>query len=138
MRKSNAQTAVEVQVKEVLGRIEALAKKEFRDLVGQLNAMLAVYEDATGKTSKRPYKPRTQKETIQAEVTELVSSRPAFALTAPDSGKRKVRWDKGLKRGPRLTKTGRKAMSRKGRTNISEGMKLSWAKRKAQLANSTL
>lgn len=137
MRK--AQAAVEVQVKEVLGRIESLARKEFRDLVGQLNAMIAVYEKTTGTTSKRPYKRKSQKETIQATATELVSSRPAFALTSPTPAGRKPRVDKGVKRGPRLTKTGRKAMSRKSRTNISNGMKLSWAKRKAaQSANITL
>jgi len=61
-------------------RIETLAKKEFRTITGQLEAILAVYEKTTGVTSKRPY---TRKE----------------LATTKGKPPRKVRCDKGVRRG---------------------------------------
>lgn len=48
MRKAN-------ELKTVLNRIETLARKEYRDIVGQLEMMLDVYEQRQGVSSKRPY-----------------------------------------------------------------------------------
>ena len=134
MRKSN-------QMKSVMNRIENLARKEYRDIVGQLEAMLSVYEKTTGVTSKRPY---TKKElaTTEAKPPEkkvvAKSDRPSFKLVSPDMPKqRKVRKDKGQKRGSytkRKPNDQRKPMSTQARKNISMGRKLAAARKKLEQA----
>jgi hypothetical protein len=135
MRKSNA-------MKSVMNRIENIARKEFRDIVGQLEAMLAVYEKQTGVTSKRPY---TKKElaTTEAKPPERVvklkplASKPV-QLSLLEPKPRKVRSDKGgthkkwakPKPAPKMKSTHRKA--------ISLGMKLSSARKKLAEAGITL
>jgi len=108
MRKSNA-------MKAVLNRIENLARKEYRDIVGQLEMMISVYEKTTGVTSKRPY---TKKElaTTEAKPPQKVvkSDRPAFKPVSPEMPKiRKVRKDKGQKRGAYTKRKQQIPMSKK-------------------------
>lgn len=144
MRKSNA-------MKSVMNRIENLAKKEYRDIVGQLEAMLSVYERTTGVTSKRPY---TRKElaTTEAKPPEkkvVKSDRPTFALVPPQMPKqRKVRKDKGQKRAAYTKRTPsekqanayktRKPLTAQQKKNISMGRKLAFARKKLESAGITL
>lgn len=143
MRKSNA-------MKSVMNRIENLAKKEYRDIVGQLEAMLSVYEKTTGVTSKRPY---TRKElaTTEAKPPQKVakSDRPAFQLVSPQMPKqRKVRKDKGQKRATYTKRTpsekmvnaykNRKPLTAQQKKNISMGRKLAFARKKLESAGITL
>jgi hypothetical protein len=145
MRKSNA-------MKSVMNRIENLAKKEYRDIVGQLEAMLSVYEKTTGVSSKRPY---TRKElaTTEAKPPEkkvvAKSDRPAFQLVSPQIPKqRKVRKDKGQKRAAYTKRTpsekmlnaykSRKPLTAQQKKNISMGRKLALARKKLESAGITL
>ena len=130
MRKSNA-------MKSVMNRIENLAKKEYRDIVGQLEAMLSVYERTTGVTSKRTYT-RKELSTTEAKPPEkkvVKSDRPTFALVSPQMPKqRKVRKDKGQKRAAYTKRTPsekqanayktRKPLTAQQKKNISMGRKL--------------
>ena len=96
------------ELKTVLNRIETLARKEYRDIVGQLEMMLDVYEKQVGVSSKRPY---TRKELATTE-------------GKPPTTKLKRKKKDGV-------------MSTQGRKNISMGMKLSWARRKLAASNTT-
>lgn len=139
MRKSNA-------MKSVMNRIENLARKEYRDIVGQLEAMLSVYERTTGVTSKRQY---TRKELATTEAKPPEVKRPAFKLVSPDMPKqRKVRKDKGQKRAPYSKKETsekmlaaykkRKPLTDQQKKNISMGRKLATARKKLEQAGITL
>ena len=132
MRKSNA-------MKSVMARVENLARKEYRDIVGQLEAMLAVYEKTTGVNSKRPY---TKKElaTTEAKPPEKVvkSDRPAFQLVSPGPAKqRKVRSDKGGTHKKWAKPKPAKARTARGKA-ISMGKRLASARKKLEQAGITL
>jgi hypothetical protein len=139
MRKSNA-------MKSVLARVENLAKKEYRDMVGQLEAMLAVYEKQTGVTSKRPY---TKKElaTTEAKPPEkVVQLKPLASKSEPvqlsllEPKPRKVRSDKGGTHKkwakPKPAKTPK--LSPSHCKAISLGKKLASARKKLAQAGITL
>lgn len=107
MRKAN-------ELKTVLNRIEAIARKEYRDIVGQLEMMLDVYEGKTTLSSKRPY---TLKELATTE------GKPPTKVGRP----------KGSKNHPAVHKDGtpkKFVMTKQQRKNVSMGLKLSWARRK--------
>jgi hypothetical protein len=99
MRKPN-------ELKTVLNRIETLARKEYRDIVGQLEMMLDVYEKRQGVSSKRPYtrtelkstegkppsKPRKKSKTMTSQGRKNISmgmklswARRKLAATNPTS-----------------------------------------------------
>lgn len=90
------------KLKTLLNRVENLAKKEHRDIVGQLSAILELYETRTGISSKRPYnrKPTPATSKKKAE-PRLKTAKPEQLALLDGSGNaaRKVRSDKGKKRG---------------------------------------
>lgn len=125
-----------------MNRIENLARKEYRDIVGQLEMMLSVYEKQTGVSSKRPYTKKELK-TTEAKPPEKVikplacKSHP-IQLSLLEPKTRKVRSDKGgthkkwakPKPAPKMKSSHRKA--------ISLGKKLSSARKKLAEAGITL
>lgn len=48
-------------IKSLMNRIEAIARKEYRDIVGQLQCMLDMYEGKTAPKEKRAYTKRKAK-----------------------------------------------------------------------------
>ena len=91
------------KLKTLLNRVQNLAKKEHRDIVGQMSAILELYETRTGISSKRPYnrKPTPTTSKKKAE-PRLKTAKPEQLALLDGSGKktRKVRSDKGKRRGP--------------------------------------
>lgn len=118
MRKQNS------EVKPLMTRIENLARKEHRNIVGQLTHILETYETVTGITGKRPYQ-RKSKELAQEKT---LKKRKAVApigvqLSLLDDVKqRKIRKDKGKSH----------TMSAAGRKAISATQKLRHARQKLQ------
>ena len=107
MRKPN-------ELKNVLNRIETIARQEYRDIVGQLEMMLDVYEKQVGVSSKRPYT-RTELATTEGK--------PPAKMGRP----------KGSKNHSTVHKDGtpkKFVMTKQQRKNVSMGLKLSWARRK--------
>jgi hypothetical protein len=107
MRKAN-------ELKTLLNRIETIARREYRDIVGQLQMMLDIYEKQTCLTSERPY---TRKELATTE------GKPPTKVGRP----------KGSKNHSTVHKDGtpkKFVMTKAQRKNVSMGLKLSWARRK--------
>lgn len=101
MRKTKTEIAT------LMNRIENLARKEHRDIVGQMTNILEVYEKATGLSGKRPYN-RKPKELVQEKTLK----------------KRKVVASKGvMKKRPYN-------LSEKGRSRIVSAQKMRHARKK--------
>lgn len=121
MRKANS------EVKPLMNRIENLARKEHRNIVGQLTHILEVYEKTTGLSDKRPYN-RKPKELVQEKTLKkrkVVASKGVMnpvqlSLLDPVGRTRKVRSDKG----------GTHNMSEKGRKRISSSVKMRFARQR--------
>ena len=121
MRKANS------EVKPLMNRIENLARKEHRNIVGQLTHILEVYEKATGLSGKRPYN-RKPKELVQEKTLKkrkVVASKGVMnpvqlSLLDPVDRKRKVRSDKG----------GTHNMTEKGRKRLSTAVKMRFARQR--------
>lgn len=121
MRKANS------EVKPLMNRIENLARKEHRNIVGQLTHILEVYEKTTGLSGKRPYN-RKPKELVQEKTLKkrkVVASKGVMkpvqlSLLDPVGRTRKVRSDKG----------GTHNMSEKGRKRISSSVKMRFARQR--------
>lgn len=94
--------AINNKLKTLLNRVQNLAKKEHRDIVGQMSAILELYEARTGISSKRPYNRKpTPAATKKKAEPRLKTAKPEQLALLDGSGKatRKVRSDKGKKRG---------------------------------------
>ena len=122
MRKANS------AVQPLMTRIENMARKEHRNIVGQLTHILEVYEKTTGITGKRAYN-RKPKQLVQEKVVKpkryLAQPRIGTQLSLLDDpvGKpRKVRKDLG----------GNHKMTAQGRKNIAAAQKLRHARKKLQ------
>lgn len=121
MRKANS------AVTPLMNRIENMARKEHRNIIGQLTHILEVYEKATGITGKRAYN-RKPKELVQEKTLKkrkVVASKGVMkpvqlSLLDPVERKRKVRSDKG----------GTHNMSEKGRKRISSSVKMRFARQR--------
>lgn len=125
MRKANS------EVKPLMNRIENLARKEHRNIVGQLTHILEVYEKTTGITGKRPYNRKPKELAQEKELKKKVVARKGVAvkgvmkhvqlsLLDPVERKRKVRSDKG----------GTHNMSEKGRKRLSSAVKMRFARQR--------
>lgn len=120
MRKANS------EVKPLMNRIENLARKEHRNIVGQLTHILEVYEKTTGLSGKRPYnrKPKelAQEKTLKkkAVASKGVMKPVQLSLLDPVGRTRKVRSDKG----------GTHNMSEKGRKRIASSVKMRFARQR--------
>lgn len=101
------------EVTPLMNRIENLARKEHRNIVGQLTHILETYEKVTGISGKRPYQ-RKPKELAQEKTLKKRKVVASKGVMKP----RKVRKDKG----------GTHNMSQKGRKNIAAAQKLRHAR----------
>lgn len=90
----------DITIKSLMNRIEAIARREYRDIVGQLQCMLDMYEGKDAPKAKRSYTKRKAK--------------ASPTVTAPKQDGRNKR----------------KPLSAQQKKNISMGIKLAHARKK--------